>query len=347
MLALSVVVPCYNEADVLPEMYRRLSAACRAVSGDEFEIILVNDGSRDATWNLTEQLSALDPQLKGVNLMRNYGHQTAVTAGLAVSTGQRVMVIDADLQDPPELLADMMKIMDGGADVVYGKRVSRAKESRFKKATAFGFYRLLSRMTSVPIPEDTGDFRLMSRRVVDALTAMPEHGRFIRGMVSWIGGRQVPILYERAARYAGTTKYPLRKMIRLAAVAITSFSTVPLRLAVWLGMSIAGLAGILFVYTISQWARGAVVDGWTSMMAAICLFTGAQFVLLGIMGEYLGIVVDEVKRRPLYLLDSIVLNGRNHQVPFSTSRKDPVRTEGRWMQARTGSAAETVLEDVI
>lgn len=340
MLALTIVAPCYNEAEVLTELHRRVSASCLTAVGDSYEIIIVNDGSKDATWQITEQLSAKDRHLKGVNLMRNHGHQLAVTAGLALSEGQRVLLIDADLQDPPELLADMMKIMDLGADVVYGKRLSRAGESRFKTLTAFIFYRLLSRLTNVPIPEDTGDFRLMTRRIVDVLLAMPERGRFIRGMVSWVGGRQVPILYERASRYAGTTKYPFGKMIRFAADAITGFSTKPLRIAVWLGMSIAGLAGILLAYTVWQWTRGNVVDGWSSTMTAMSLFAGVQLIVLGIIGEYLGIVVEEVKCRPLYLLDSIVVNGRSHQVPLGM----PIRPWSTWKHSSAECAIGAELQ---
>jgi glycosyltransferase involved in cell wall biosynthesis len=314
MPALTVVAPCFNEAEGLPELHRRVSAACRAVVGEDYEIIIVNDGSRDDTWRITQQLSGRNPRVKGINLMRNHGHQLAVTAGLAMAEGQRVLLIDADLQDPPELLADMMQLMDSGADVVYGKRASRRGESRFKMLTAFVFYRMLSRLTNVPIPEDTGDFRLMRRRIVDALLAMPEHGRFVRGMVSWVGGRQVPILYERATRYAGKTKYPIGKMVRFAISAITSFSTTPLRLAVWLGMSIAALAALLLFYSVWQWVRGSVVSGWSSTMTAMSLFAGVQLIVLGIIGEYLGVVVDEVKGRPLFLVDEIVVDGRCRQV---------------------------------
>jgi dolichol-phosphate mannosyltransferase len=318
--ALSVVAPCYNEEEGLPAFHHRASAACRAAVGDDYEIVLVDDGSSDGTWAAIEHLSAADPRIVGVRLMRNHGHQLAATAGLAVARGGRILLIDADLQDPPELLADMSALMDAGADVVYGKRKTREGESWFKTASAAAFYRLLSRLAHVPIPEDTGDFRLMSRRVVDVLLAMPERERFIRGMVSWIGGRQVPLYYERKARFAGSTKYRLAKMARFAADAITSFSIVPLQLAVWLGLIVAGIAALLLVYTIWQWLAGNVVAGWSSTMTAIALFAGVQLIVLGIIGEYLGRLVQEAKGRPLFLIDRIATGGTDHPVPLEFSR---------------------------
>jgi dolichol-phosphate mannosyltransferase len=308
--AVSVVVPCFDEEQVLPEFHRRASDACGAAAGDDYEIVLVDDGSRDGTWALIQGLAARDPHVVGVRLMRNCGHQLAATAGLSISRGRRVMLIDADLQDPPELLGKMMALMDDGADVVYGQRIAREGESRFKRGSAALFYRLLARLTKVPIPPDTGDFRLMSRRVVDVLLAMPERDRFIRGMVSWIGGRQVALPYERRARFAGTTKYPLMKMLRFARDAITSFSTVPLRIAVWLGLVVAGIAALLLIYTVAQWIKGDVVAGWSSVMTAIALFAGVQLIVLGIIGEYLGRLVQETKGRPLFLIDEIVGRGR-------------------------------------
>ncbi|HXF53694.1 MAG TPA: glycosyltransferase family 2 protein [Hyphomicrobiaceae bacterium] len=321
--ALSLVAPCYNEELGLAEFHRRAAAAVRAAAADDYEIVLVDDGSSDGTWAAIEALSGADPHVVGVRLMRNHGHQLAATAGLAVSRGRRVVLIDADLQDPPELIADMMALMDAGADVVYGKRSRREGESWFKTASAAAFYRLLSRLASVPIPEDTGDFRLMSRRVVDALLAMPERERFIRGMVSWIGGRQVPLHYERKARLVGASKYPLAKMLRFAADAITSFSIVPLRIASWLGIAVAGIALLLLLYTVWQWAAGNVVAGWSSTMTAIALFAGVQLIVLGIIGEYLGRLVHEAKGRPLYLIDEIARGGESRPVPIELSRLSP------------------------
>jgi dolichol-phosphate mannosyltransferase len=317
--ALSIVAPCFDEEAGLPEFHRRVSAACRAAVGNDHEIVLVDDGSRDCTWEVIESLSGADPHVIGVRMMRNHGHQLAATAGLAVSRGRRVMLIDADLQDPPELLADMMAMMDGGADVVYGKRSVREGESWFKTATAAAFYRVLSRLAHVSIPEDTGDFRLMSRRVVDVLLSMPERERFIRGMVSWIGGRQAPLHYQRKARFAGSTKYQFAKMMRFAADAITSFSIVPLRLAAWLGLIVAGIAALLLIYTVWQWLNGNVVAGWSSTMTAIALFAGVQLLVLGIIGEYLGRLVHEAKGRPLFLIDRITADGRSRTVPLEFS----------------------------
>lgn len=304
-IVLSVVAPCYNEQDGLAEFYRRTVAACENTVGHDFELVLVDDGSRDETWNQIAKLSSVDPRVVGVKLMRNHGHQLAATAGLTVARGQRVLLIDADLQDPPELVGKMMALMDDGADVVYGQRSKRQGETWFKKTTASFFYRILGRLTDVKIPVDTGDFRLMSRRVVDVLNAMPERNRFIRGLVSWIGGRQIALAYDRDARFAGVTKYPLKKMIRFAADAFTSFSIVPLRIATWVGVVSAAIAMALLVFTVVQWFRGDIVVGWSSTMAAITLFAAAQLIVLGIIGEYLGRLVQETKNRPMFLIDTI------------------------------------------
>jgi len=338
--ALSVVAPCFNEQESLPEFYRRTTAACQAVAGADYEIILVDDGSRDRTLQVIQALSQGDARVIGVQLMRNHGHQLAATAGLSISRGQRVMLIDADLQDPPELLTSMVDLMDRGADVVYGKRSVRGGETWFKRAAAAIFYRLLSRIANVPIPEDTGDFRLMRRRVVNLLLAMPERERFIRGMVSWIGGKQVPLLYERDQRYAGKSKYPLAKMLRLAADAITSFSIVPLRFAVWLGLLVACAATLLMAYTIWRWLSGDVVVGWSSTMTAIALFAGVQLLVLGIMGEYLGRLVQEGKGRPLFLIDSIHIDGTSRAVPLDFSRMPRQVQESMLHQLTAAEPAE-------
>lgn len=318
--AVSVVAPCYDEAAGLREFHQRVTAACKSAADNDYEIILVEDGSRDSTWQGIEELAASDDRLVGVRLMRNYGHQLASTAGLAVSRGRRVMLIDADLQDPPELLGKMMELMDAGADVVYGKRASRAGESWLKIASAIAFYRSLAKIVTIPIPSDTGDFRLMSRRVVDILLAMPERERFIRGMVSWIGGKQVPLWYDRAPRSAGKSKYSLVKMINLAADAVTSFSIAPLRFALWLGLFVVLTAALLLAYTLLQWFIGNTVPGWTSIMTVLCLFAGVQLLVLGIIGEYVGRLLQESKARPLYVIDSILAAGRNYAVPFEFSR---------------------------
>ncbi len=315
-LQLSVVVPCYNEVDGLEEFWQRMAEACLLAAGDSYEIVMVDDGSRDGTWMLIERLVEQSPRAVGVRLLRNHGHQLAATAGLAVARGDRVLLIDADLQDPPELLQDMMSLMDAGADVVYGQRSVRQGESRFKLLTASLFYRLLGLLTDVPIPRDTGDFRLMSRNVVDILNTMPERHRFLRGMVTWIGGKQVPLVYERHARFAGSSKYPLRKMLQLAVDAITSFSTKPLRLAVWLGVATSTLAFLLLFYAIFRWMTGDVVPGWASSLVASTLFAGTQLLVLGIIGEYLGRLVEDVKRRPLFMIDTIQAQGRTALPPL-------------------------------
>ena len=307
--ALSVVAPCYNEEGVLPEFVRRTAAVLDGLGqgkGISTEIVLVYDGSRDGTWAVITEAAARDPRVVGVRLMRNHGHQLALTAGLSVCRGERILIIDADLQDPPELLPDMIALMDQGADVVYGRRRKRAGESLFKRASAAAFYRLIGRMTDVEIPSDAGDFRLLTRRVLDLLLAMPERHRFIRGMVAWIGGKQVPLLYDRQARAAGESKYPLSKMIRFAVDAITAFSVVPLIASMTIGwvMALVGLA--FFAYSIVGWFLGANLPGWTSLMAALGLLGGMQFLMLGIIGAYLGRLYDQSKGRPLFMIRDIV-----------------------------------------
>ncbi|MBX4888683.1 glycosyltransferase family 2 protein [Rhizobium bangladeshense] len=316
---LSIVAPCHNEEEGLREFCHRAAAAAQSVAGDAFELILVDDGSSDGTWEIISELAAKVPQVLGVRLLRNHGHQLASTAGLSASRGERVLLIDADLQDPPELLLMMMPIMERGADVVYGQRTRREGETWFKLASASIFYRALSRLASVSIPRDTGDFRLMRRRVVDILLAMPERDRFIRGMVSWIGGRQVALPYERDARFAGTTKYPLRKMVNFALDAITSFSTTPLRIATWLGMISAGVAVALLIYTLVRWLQGETVSGWSSIMAAVSAFSAIQLICIGIIGEYLGRLVQESKKRPMFMVETILRGGDQAELPTAFS----------------------------
>ncbi len=304
--SLSIVAPCYNEQDTLDAFCGRMLDAARAVRGADFELILVNDGSHDATWRLIEAQARRYANIVGVNLARNHGHQLAVSAGLGLARGERVMIIDADLQDPPELLAEMMRLMDGGCDVVYGRRRARARESTFKLATASLFYRLLGRIAEVDIPRDTGDFRLMSRRIVDRLNAMPEQDRFLRGMIAWLGGRQVELLYDRDARHAGETGYSLSKMMRLAIDGLTSFSTAPLRLAGALSVLGICVAFGLAIYALAGFASGRAVPGWTSLALIVVFFSTAQLICMAIFGEYLGRIYIQGKHRPLYLIDEIV-----------------------------------------
>jgi glycosyltransferase involved in cell wall biosynthesis len=304
-VALSVVIPCYNETAVLEDLYTRVTSICRQMVGDNYEFILVNDGSKDGTWSAIQTLADTDPNVVGVNLSRNFGHQLALTAGLNVCRGDRIFILDADLQDPPELLHEMMALMDEGADVVYGKRLKREAESSFKKLTAYLFYRLLNRMVEIDIPSDTGDFRLMSRRALNVLNDMPEKHRFIRGMVSWVGLQQVPVHYQRQARLAGETKYPFSKMLRFAIDAITGFSIQPLRAASYLGF-VFGVIGILTLfYALYSWSTGRVVEGWTSIITVTLLLGSAQLFVLGIIGEYLGRLYIESKHRPLVVIDTI------------------------------------------
>jgi glycosyltransferase involved in cell wall biosynthesis len=305
---LSVVAPCYNEEGSLPQFVARTVAACSSAAGESYEILLVNDGSRDHTWACILALAAVHPGIVALNLSRNHGHQLAVTAGLTLARGERIMIIDADLQDPPELLGPMMARMDedGGYDVVYGKRRSRASESWFKLTTANLFYRILDRLSDVQVPRDTGDFRLISRRIVDRLNAMPEHDRFLRGMVAWLGGRQTEFLYDRDARYAGQTNYTLSKMIHLAIDGVTSLSTAPLRMASLLAGLGVVLASLIGAYTVFAFLFGHVAKGWTSQALITVFFGTAQLFCMAIFGAYLGRTYMQVKGRPLCMIDEIV-----------------------------------------
>lgn len=305
-LILSVVVPCYNEEDGIVEMYRRVLAICEKCVGESFELLLVNDGSSDATWRIMCELAKVDKHIVAINLSRNHGHQLALSAGLQLCRGERIFVIDADLQDPPELLTKMLEIVDDGYDVVYGQRLRRDGETAFKKISAFAFYRLLNWLVDIDIPRDTGDFRLMSRRAVDLLNKMPEHHRFIRGMVSWIGLRQIALPYERAARFAGETKYPLSKMIKFGIDAVTGFSIRPLRMASYIGFCFGILTLILIAYVFIQYFLGNTVEGWTSLAVIILALGSVQLFVAGVMGEYLGRLYMEAKGRPLFVIQEIV-----------------------------------------
>ena len=327
MRALSIVVPCFNEEACLPALHQRLTAAARSAVGEDYEIVLVNDGSRDGSWSIMSSLAAEDAHLLAVNLSRNHGHQLALTAGLDLCSGETILIIDADLQDPPELLPAMLETMRAqDADVVYGVRRSRAGETAFKRATAHGFYRLLSRATEVDIPLDAGDFRLMSRRALDALLAMPEQARFIRGMVAWIGFRQVPFAYDRAERLAGETKYPLAKMVRFAFDALTGFSSAPLKLASHIGIGLSVGSVLLILYIAYAWLSGMSIQGWTSLMLIVVIIGAVQMFVLGLMGEYIGRLYNESKRRPLYIVQEIAggksREGRLGYVADATANSD-------------------------
>lgn len=313
----SVVVPCFNEEAVIAETHRRLAAACTEAAGDDWEIVYVNDGSRDGTWPILEGLARVQRGVVAVDLSRNFGHQLAVSAGLSLARGERILMIDADLQDPPELLPRMMALMDDGADVVYGRRTQRLGETAFKRGTAKLFYRVLRAATDVEIPVDTGDFRLMTRRVLDELLKLPEQHRFLRGLVAWLGFRQVPIEYVREARFAGETKYPLKRMLRFAFDAIAGFSSAPLRLSIWfagLSMAVAVLVGL---YVLVSWLFFDTARGWASVTLVIAFFSAVQLFCLGMLGEYVGRIYGEAKGRPLYVLREIVA-----QAPVDARARD-------------------------
>ena len=322
---ISIVVPVYDEEPTLDVLVRRVVDVLEA-TGDSFELVLVDDGSRDGSWDRMRALAARDRRLVLVRLSRNFGHQIAVTAGIDAARGEAVVLMDADLQDPPEVVPEMIARWREGFDVVYGRRTQRHGESLFKRATAAAFYRLIRRLTNIDIPEDTGDFRLMSRRVVEVLKQLRERNRFVRGMVAWIGYRQTAVEYERAERVAGETKYPLRKMLRFAADAIVSFSYAPLRLATGLGLVVSALSFVYGVYALlARLFDWDVVQGWASLMVAIAFIGGVQLVCVGIIGEYVGRIYDEVKRRPLYVADVI----RGDELTVVTVGRDGIRAPER------------------
>jgi dolichol-phosphate mannosyltransferase len=298
---ISIVVPCFNEEEILPQTLSRVHAAGQT-TGLSYEILLVDDGSADRTWEIIAAQAQHDARVRGVRLSRNFGHQMALTAGLERARGSEVLVIDADLQDPPELLGVMLAKRAEGFDVVYGQRRSRAGETWFKLATSKLFYRLIGYLAEVPIPPDTGDFRLMSRRAVDAFLLLPETSRFIRGMVAWIGYAQVAVPYDRQARTAGKTKYSLGRMLRFSVDAVTGFSIKPLRAASLASAGLLGAALLITLWALITWLGHGTVRGWTSLIVTILLVGGVQTLILGIIGEYIGRLFLEVKRRPLYLI---------------------------------------------
>ena len=304
MKLLSVVIPCFNEELVLRAAHERLSQAVSSIAGFDYELIFVDDGSRDRTYEILAELQSHDRHTRVLKLSRNFGHQIAVTAGLESAGGEVIVVIDADLQDPPEVISQMIDLWRQGNHVVYGSRTTRPGESRFKLMTAKAYYRIINRLSDTAIPVDTGDFRLMDRKVVDVLLAMPERGRFLRGMVSWIGFRQVPLPYEREVRHAGRTKYSLLRMVRFAMDGIFSFSLLPLRLATFTGMvaiwfAFAGIVMAVIVRLLGLYDL-RLGRGWASLFVAVLFMGGVQLLTLGVMGEYLGRIYTEVKRRPLY-----------------------------------------------
>jgi len=317
----SLVVPCFNEEEVIEETHRRLVALAESESTYAFEFLFVDDGSRDNTPQLLHRIVAADPRAQALFFSRNFGHQLAVTAGIDEARGDAVVLLDADLQDPPEVVAEMLAKWRDGWQVVYGVRAEREGESHFKLLTAHLFYRVLNYLSDTPIPLDTGDFRLMDRRVVEVLRNMPERDRFVRGMVSWVGFRQLALPYRRVARFAGTSKYPLRKMIRFATNGILSFSMRPLKLAMDVGLLCAGLAcaGIIWAFVVRLTSHNWV-PGWTATIIAVLFLGGIQLVCTGILGEYIGRTYMQSKGRPLYIIservghpDAVRTGGLQHE----------------------------------
>ncbi len=298
----SIIAPIYNEECCLDELYRRITEVMDQTH-EPWELILVNDGSKDTSPDIIRKLAAADKRVRPVMFARNFGHQIAVTAGLDYSRGQAVIIIDADLQDPPEVILEMIARWRDGAEVVYAVRGEREGETVFKKFTASLFYRIIYGITDVKIPMDTGDFRLMDRKVVNVMNKMREHHRFLRGMSAWVGFRQVGVTYNRAARFGGETKYPFRKMLKLALTAITGFSYFPLQLATYIGFIAAGLAILAIpVVAILRALQSQAFFGQASTLIAVLFLGGVQLISLGILGEYIGRIYDEVKGRPLYIV---------------------------------------------
>ncbi|OIQ10018.1 glycosyltransferase family 2 protein [Neomoorella thermoacetica] len=298
----TIIIPVYNEEDVIRETYRRLTLVMQSL-GEPYELLFVNDGSEDRTAEIIEVLAETDDSVRLLNFSRNFGHQIAITAGMDYARGDAIVIIDADLQDPPELIPRMIEKWQEGYEVVYARRVQRKGETLFKKWTASLFYRTLRMMTEVDIPLDTGDFRLIDRKVCDVMHGIREKSRFIRGLISWIGFRQAAIEYIREERFAGKTKYPLKKMLRLAIDGITSFSHKPLKLATYLGLalSLPSFAYLVFSLGLKIFTAGTISGGrW--LITLLLLLNGVNFILLGILGEYIGRIYDETKDRPLYIL---------------------------------------------
>ncbi len=298
----SLVIPLYNEEEVIHECIKRVTNVMHNNEFD-YEIIFVNDGSSDSTEEIVKQYCDKDKHLKLISFSRNFGHQTAISAGMDNAEGDAIIVMDADLQDPPEVVQKLIEKYEEGFDVVYAIRSKRKGESFFKKITAKMFYRFLKNMCEVDIPVDTGDFRLISRQVCDVLKGLTERNRYVRGLVSWVGFKQTGIYYEREERYAGKTKYPLKKMLKLSVDGITSFSTKPLKLTKWIGIFMAAVGFIYAIIVIIQKLVGIQMQtGWASTMVTILLIGGIQLIMLGITGEYIARIFDESKNRPLYII---------------------------------------------
>lgn len=304
MKKISLVIPMYYEEEVAKECYEKVVEILKTLTNYEYEIIFVNDGSRDKTSEILEEIAKKDKQVKVLSFSRNFGHQCAVTAGLKYVTGDVVVIIDADLQDPPELIPEMLKLWEEGNEVIYGKRKTREGESKFKLLTAKLFYNTLNALSDVDIPKDTGDFRLVDRKVVDVVNALPEHNKFLRGLFSWVGFKQKAFEYERKERFAGKTKYPLKKMLKLASDGIISFSTKPLKIVGGLGILAIMISVMILLYAILSFVFkwNSLTPGWTSIMVTVTFFCGTILVSLWMIGEYIARIYDETKGRPQYII---------------------------------------------
>ena len=305
MKKISVVIPMYYEEEVARKCYEKMTEVLTRIENYEYEIICINDGSKDKTLQILEEIAEQDKNVKVISFARNFGHQCAVTAGLKCVTGDAIVIIDADLQDPPELIPEMLKLWEDGYEVIYGKRKVRKGESAFKLFTAKMFYKTLNALSDVEIPKDTGDFRLVDRKVVDTINSMPEHNKFLRGLFSWVGYKQKAFEYERKERFAGETKYPLKKMLKLASDGIIGFSTKPLKLVGYLGMISIVISILVLIYSLISYIFNLnnLTAGWTSLMVAITLFSGVQLLSIWIISEYIARIYDESKQRPQYIVD--------------------------------------------
>ena len=305
MKKISVVIPMYYEEEVAQECYNRTSKVLQSLNKYEYEMIFVNDGSRDRTLEILENISKEDDKVKIISLSRNFGHQAAVTCGLKYTTGDAVVIMDADMQDPPEVIEQMITLWENGNEVIYAQRKSREGETKFKLITAKMFYRILNGLSDVEIPKDTGDFRLADRKVIDVINSLPEHNKFLRGLFSWVGFKQVPLKYERKERIAGKTKYPLRKMLKLASDGITSFSTKPLKVLGVLGIISVFVSILILIYALISYVfdLNQLTPGWTSLMVTITFLGGMQLLSIWLIAEYIGKIYDESKGRPEYIID--------------------------------------------
>ena len=309
MKKLSLVIPMYYEEEVANECYNRLVTVLNTIKEKyEYEIVFVNDGSKDKTLSILEEIAKKDKNVKVITFSRNFGHQAAVTCGLRYATGDAVVIMDADLQDPPELIPDMLKHWEQGSEVIYGKRKTREGESFFKLFTAKAFYSVLNGLSDVEIPKDTGDFRLVDRKVVDVVNNLPEHNKFLRGLFSWVGFEQYAYEYERKERFAGETKYPLKKMLKLASDGIINFSSKPLKLIGTLGIISIVISFCIFVYAILSFFLkfGELAPGWTSIMCTMTFLSGVILISLFLMGEYISRIFDNIKGRPEYIVKSTI-----------------------------------------